>query len=110
MQEITVVRAPGWHTLADQDDRFFVCPSGQIVGGPDGNPLELSAGARIAAPVAKGGTLEGWKAAVAAAVAVPGCQHWALGAMAGFAASARSPSTGRGLISIRTCSPRPSFS
>lgn len=85
VQEITVVRAPGWHTLAGQDDRFFVCPSGQIVGGSDGNPLELSAAARISASVAKGGTLEGWKAAVAAAVAIPGCQHWALGAMAGFA-------------------------
>lgn len=83
--EIAVVRAPGWHTLADPDERFFVCPSGQIIGGPAGNPLELSSGACISDAVAKGGTLEGWKAAVAAAVSVPGCQHWALGVMAGFA-------------------------
>lgn len=83
--EITVVRAPGWHTLAGADARFFVCPSGQIVGAPTEDSLELSASARIRASVARGGTLEGWKAAVAAAVAVSGCQHWALGAMAGFA-------------------------
>jgi len=85
-EEIAVVRTPGWHSLDGSADRFFACPSGEIIGAPDGQGLELSISARISEAVAVGGTLEGWKAAVSAAAGVTRCQHWTLGAIAGFAA------------------------
>ena len=84
--EITVVRRPGWSEVDGAEDRFFVCPSGWVIGATSENPPELSVNARISPSVALGGTLEGWKAAVAAACSVPKCEHWAIGAMAGFAA------------------------
>ena len=84
--EITVVRRPGWHSLDGSADRFFVCPGGEVIGAPEGQPLELSLSSRISEAVASGGTLEGWQAAVSAAAGVTRCPHWTLGAVAGFAA------------------------
>ncbi|SFM62377.1 DUF927 domain-containing protein [Methylobacterium pseudosasicola] len=84
--EIAVVRTPGWHSLDGSLDRFFVCPSGEVIGAPDNQALELSISSRISEAVAVGGTLEGWQAAVSAAASVTRCPHWALGAIAGFAA------------------------
>ena len=85
--EIAVVRSPGWHAIDGIEGQFFVCPSGRIVGvEEDDVGLELAASSCISEGVAVGGTLEGWKAAVAAAAGVAGCQHWTLGTLAGFAA------------------------
>ncbi|MGH1592295.1 DUF927 domain-containing protein (plasmid) [Methylobacterium phyllosphaerae] len=84
--EIAVVRTPGWHNLDGSPDRFFVCPSGEVIGAPAGQALELSISSRISETVAVGGTLEGWQAAVSAAAGVVRCPHWTLGAIAGFAA------------------------
>ncbi|MDP4024441.1 DUF927 domain-containing protein [Methylobacterium sp. NEAU 140] len=84
--EIAVVRRPGWHDLEDGGDKFFVCPSGEIIGLPPGRALELSNGSRISEVIARGGTLEGWKAAIAAAAEVTRCPHWTIGTLAGFAA------------------------
>ena len=84
--EIAVVKRPGWHDLPGSPDRFFVCPSGEIIGMSPGMALELSVSARIGEAVARGGTLQGWKDAVAAAAGVTRCQHWTLGVIAGFAA------------------------
>ncbi|MGU3663944.1 DUF927 domain-containing protein [Methylobacterium sp. A49B] len=83
--EISIVGSPGWHSLADADARFFVCPSGRIAGAPAEGALELSAQSRIGETVATGGTLEGWKAAITVAASVSGCPHWTIGALAGFA-------------------------
>ncbi|WP_336490128.1 DUF927 domain-containing protein [Methylobacterium nigriterrae] len=83
--EIAVVSKPGWHTLAGVEDRIFVCPDGQVIGAPDGQQPELSVNAQISPVIARGGTLQGWQAAVAVAVLVPGCEHWVIGAAAGFA-------------------------
>ena len=83
--EIAVVSKPGWHTLAGLEDRVFVCPDGQVIGAPDGQQPELSVNAQISPAIARGGTLQGWKDAIAVAVMVPGCEHWVIGAIAGFA-------------------------
>jgi hypothetical protein len=48
------------------------------------NRIELSADVRIPPEVACSGTLEGWQAAVEAAVTATNCPHWTLGAAAGF--------------------------
>ena len=85
--EIAVVSTPGWHSLDGSTDRFFVCPSGEVIGTPEGRTLELSIGSRISEAVARGGTMEGWQAAVSAAADVARCPHWTLGAIAGFAAA-----------------------
>ena len=84
--EIAVVRRPGWHLLEGTGGRIFAAPSGEIIGAAEGQALELSVAARISPTVAIGGTLEGWKVAIAAAAEVQRCQHWTLGIAAGFAA------------------------
>lgn len=84
--EITVVRRPGWSDINGLEDRFFVCPSGKVIGAAGANLPELSVNSRISSAVATGGTLDGWKAAVAAACSAPRCEHWVIGAIAGFAA------------------------
>jgi hypothetical protein len=82
--EIKVVRRPGWHDLTESDAPFYVCPDGRVLGAESGD-IELSVSARIPPSVSRAGTLDGWKDAVAAAHGVPGCEHWALGVIAGFA-------------------------
>ena len=81
--QIAIVRHPGWHSLGD--DRVFVAPGGEVVGLPEGEKLELSANVLLSAAIAKGGSLDGWKEAVAAAMTAPGCPHFTLGISAGFA-------------------------
>ncbi len=83
--EIAIVRHPGWHQMSDGGDPFFVTPGGLVIGAPKGDAVELYAGARLPAVSVHGGTLEGWKAAAAMALAQVDCPHWALGIMAGFA-------------------------
>ncbi|TXN73422.1 DUF927 domain-containing protein [Methylobacterium sp. WL6] len=95
--EIVVFRRPGWHELAGVEDRFFVCPSGRVIGAPADSLPELSVNARIRPAIATGGTLEGWKAAVGAAASVPRCEHWIIGTIAGFAAPLLS------LVGLDTC-------
>ncbi|MCJ2042930.1 DUF927 domain-containing protein [Methylobacterium sp. J-059] len=95
--EIVVFRRPGWHELAGVEDRFFVCPSGRVIGAPADSLPELSVNARIRPGIATGGTLEGWKAAVGAAASVPRCEHWIIGTIAGFAAPLLS------LVGLDTC-------
>ncbi len=85
-QEITVVRRPGWHGLASGGAPFFVCPDGQIIGAEGDDAPELSVNARISPPIARGGSLDGWRKAVAAACSAPRCEHWVIGTIAGFAA------------------------
>ena len=82
-REVRIVRHPGWHEV--EGVRFYVAPGGEVIGLPDGREVELSAGAVLAGSVARGGTLEGWKAAATAAMTAPGCPHFALGLCAGFA-------------------------
>ena len=84
--EIVVFRRPGWHELAGVEDRFFVCPSGRVIGAPADSLPELSVNARIRPAIAIGGTFEGWKAAVEAACTTPRCEHWTIGTLAGFCA------------------------
>lgn len=84
-EEIAVVTRPGWHTIADLADPVFITPAGEVIGAPDGLGAELSVNARLAPRLSRAGTLEGWQRAVEAAVRVQGCQHWTLGALAGFA-------------------------
>ncbi len=81
--EVRIVRHPGWHDV--DGARVYVAPGGDVIGLPDGQSLELAAGSVLPATVARGGTLEGWKASAAAAVVAPGCPHFILGLAAGFA-------------------------
>ena len=81
--EISIMRHPGWHDL--DGTRVFVAPGGEVIGLPGEQRMELSVGTVIAPSVARGGTLDGWKAAVAAAMGAPGCPHFTLGVAAGFA-------------------------
>jgi hypothetical protein len=82
--EILLASRAGWHTIAVLDGPVFVTPAGDVLGTPPRFRLELAAAARLPGAVERG-TLEGWKAAVAAAVQVPGCPHWILSAAAAFA-------------------------
>jgi hypothetical protein len=84
-REVIVVRRPGWQDLAGFGDPVFIAPKGAVIGAPDGLDLELAATARMAPDVAEGGTLDGWRDAVTAAVSVTGCDHWTLGVVAAFA-------------------------
>jgi hypothetical protein len=83
-REIIVVSKTGWHRLPGLSDPIFVCPSGEIIGAPEGADLQLSTMTILDAP-AVSGTLEGWKEATAAALGTPNCPHWALGTISGFA-------------------------
>ena len=77
--ETLVVSRPGWHRLEGRDHPVFVTPAGQAIG--DATALELAANARSESVR---GSLDGWKAAVAAAASVQGCPHFLLGVLAGF--------------------------
>ncbi len=83
VSEITIVRHPGWHDV--EGARVYVAPSGEVIGLPEGKSLELSASVVLSSTTAKGGTLEAWKEAAAAALSAPGCPHFALGLAACFA-------------------------
>ncbi|CAA7618261.1 DUF927 domain-containing protein [Magnetospirillum sp. SS-4] len=77
--ETLVVSRPGWHRLEGHDHPVFVTPAGKAIG--DASALELAANARTESVR---GSLDGWKAAVAAAALVQGCPHFLLGVLAGF--------------------------
>lgn len=81
--EVAIVRHPGWHEI-DQT-KIFVTPGGEVIGLPEGKSLELAAGVVLPGPVARAGSLEGWRRAAAAALAAADCPHFALGLAAGFA-------------------------
>lgn len=81
--EIRIVRHPGWHEF--DGARVFVAPGGEVIGLPEGQSVELAAGTVMAPSVARGGSLDAWKAAAAAAMTAPRCPHFVLGLAAGFA-------------------------
>ncbi len=81
--EVAIVRHPGWHDV--EGARVFVAPGGEVLGLPEGRTLELSAAAALSPLVARGGSLDGWKDAAAAALAASDCPHFALGLGSGFA-------------------------
>ena len=95
-REIILVSRPGWHCIPELSDPVFVTPEGDVVGAPAGCMLELAAAARLPG-FARAGSLDGWRAAVAAAVLATNCPHWILGAAAGFAGSILA------LIGLDTC-------
>ena len=76
---IIVVSRPGWHRLPDP---VFVTPAGETIGVPKGVRIELAASVKIADRVSRSGTIEGWQAAVWAAVSAENCPHWTLSAAA----------------------------
>jgi hypothetical protein len=86
-REIIVVSQPGWHQIAGCPDSIFVGPDGGVIGAPDEVALELASSVRLPPDVARAGTLDDWRAAVAVAIAVNDCQHWILGPISGFAGS-----------------------
>ena len=79
---ITVVSRPGWHRLPDP---VFVTPASETIGAPEGVRIELAASVRIADRASRSGTIEGWQAALRAAVTAENCPHWTLSAAAEFA-------------------------
>jgi hypothetical protein len=81
--EVAIVRHPGWHEV--DGVRVFVAPGGEVLGLPEGRTLELAAAAALSPLVARGGSLDGWKAAAAAALSATDCPHFALGLGSGFA-------------------------
>jgi hypothetical protein len=85
--EIVGYRRPGWHEIAGVADPVFICPSGEVIGGPANIELELVASARLDDDIAASGSLDGWRDAAAAAISVTGCPHWTLGVIAGFVGS-----------------------
>jgi phage/plasmid primase-like uncharacterized protein len=84
-REIATVRRPGWHMIAGFPDPIFIAPSGLVITDQPAADFELTINARISARAAIGGTPQGWRNAITAAVAVDGCPHWKIGAAAGFA-------------------------
>jgi hypothetical protein len=82
--EIVVASRPGWHRLPGLADPVFITPGGEILGALASPALELSAHARLA-DAARAGTMDGWRAAVNAALEAPDCPHWLVGLAGGFA-------------------------
>jgi hypothetical protein len=82
--EIIILSRPGWHWLPELSAPVFVSPTGQIIGACSGCRIELAASACLPAS-AVAGTLEGWRAAVLAAVTAEGTPHWILAVCASFA-------------------------
>ena len=83
--EILIVRRPGWHVVPGAPDPIFIGPDGRVIGARKGLDVELSAAVRMPSELAVGGSLEGWRRATEAALAVPGCPHWTIGVIAAFA-------------------------
>lgn len=83
--EISVVSRPGWHHIEGFPTPMFMTPAGVAYGAPAKATVELGLSVRMSSAVAVGGTLEAWKTAVTAAATTPGCEHWVLGLLAGFA-------------------------
>jgi hypothetical protein len=79
---IIVVSRPGWHRLPEP---IFVTPVGEAIGAPKGVRVELSANVKLPDRVSRRGTIEGWEAAIGAAVSAENCAHWILGATSAFA-------------------------
>src|SRR6266446_6747831 len=79
---IIVVSRPGWHRLPEP---VFVTPGGETIGAPEGARIELAAAVKLAERISRSGTIEGWQAAVRAAVTAENCPHWTLSGAAGFA-------------------------
>ena len=96
-KEIIVYRRPGWHEIAGVADPVFICPSGEVIGAPDGLGLELAAATRLDPGPAIAGDISGWRRAVETALSVTGCPHWTLGVIAAFAGILVS------LIGLDTC-------
>jgi hypothetical protein len=82
---VTIVSRPGWHRFPGLPDRVFITPAGEAIGSPADRPIELTAAETLPDRVGRSGTIEGWQAAVRAAVTAENCPHWTLGAAAGFA-------------------------
>lgn len=80
--EIVVVSRPGWHRVEGKDHPLFVTPGGAAISDDEAR-LELATAARFGTVTR--GSIEGWKAAVAAAADAKGCPHFLLGALCGFA-------------------------
>ena len=84
-RQIVVLRRPGWHKLPGLPNPFFIGPDGTVIGAPNDRDLELAATARLTPDDAMAGSLDGWRAAVRAAMSVAGSEHWTLGVIAAFA-------------------------
>jgi len=84
-QEIAIVNRPGWRAATLDNGLIFVCPNGSVLGLEDANSVELAQAVRISQKNASAGTLDGWKAVIATAVGVAGCEHWQLGLLCAFA-------------------------
>ena len=79
--EIVVVSRPGWHRVEGKDYPLFVTPGGAAISDDEAR-LELATAARFGTVVR--GSIDGWKAAVAAAADAKGCPHFLLGALVRF--------------------------
>jgi hypothetical protein len=84
-KEIIVISRPGWDRVPEHQDPIFVTPEGKILGAGPSLHLELAVAARMPSHVARSGTLDDWKAAIAIAMSVTDCPHWTLGSICGFA-------------------------
>src|SRR5215204_5282018 len=83
--EILIIKKPGWHQIEGLGDPVFVCRDCQGLGAPDSCALELAHSARLDRSLARRGTFERWRAAIARAMGVRGCEHFSLGVFASFA-------------------------
>lgn len=83
-EEIIVMRRPGWQEIAGHAAPVFICPDGTVLGTAQGTKLELAASARMPEDVAASGTLDGWTAAIDAALSAADTPHWTLSIAAGF--------------------------
>jgi hypothetical protein len=79
---VIVISQPGWHRLPEP---IFVTPAGEAIGAPKGMRIELAASVKLPDRVSHSGTIEGWQAAMRAAVTAENCPHWILSGAAGFA-------------------------
>jgi hypothetical protein len=85
-RKITQVPRAGWHHLPGHTSPAYACPSGEVIGVPEGAVVELAEVKRLPERLRSGGTLEGWVQTVdriARLEETPA--YWVLGLAAGFA-------------------------
>jgi hypothetical protein len=63
-RKIDQLSRSGWHHLLGHAAPVFACPSGEVIGAPEGAMVELAEVARLPERLRRSGDLQGWTVAV----------------------------------------------
>lgn len=84
-KEVRVLVKPGWNRIVNPDAPIFVSPTGEIIGDPGDQEVELTVNSRIKTNLRKSGDLAEWLKIAELIPTIPRTQHWSFALMAGFA-------------------------